>query len=201
MGAAAELLRESADGDVSTRAICERSGVQAPTLYHHFGNKQGLLDAVVVTGFSDHMRAGAAGDPVEALRASWDRHIQYGLDNPTCYVPRTLAPTAAALLVELFNQVARQGRLRVAPDVAARQLAAANIGATVSLLASPDAGWAAQLRDTVLADVLTDAPAGHEASGLSGVAVALLAALDDDKSAFTDGELALLREWLHRVAG
>ena len=42
--AAAELL-DAADGsEVSTRAICDRAGVQAPTLYHHFGSKQGLLD-------------------------------------------------------------------------------------------------------------------------------------------------------------
>ena len=42
--AAAELLE--AGSAVSTRAVCDRAGVQAPTLYHHFGSKQGLIDAV-----------------------------------------------------------------------------------------------------------------------------------------------------------
>lgn len=201
MLAAAELLRESADGEVSTRAICERSGVQAPTLYHHFGNKQGLLDAVVVAGFRDNVGVAAAGDPVAALRSSWDRHVRYGLDNPSSYVPRTIAPTAERLLVDLFNEVARQGRLRVAPDVAARQFASATIGATVSLLADPHAAWVDGLRDTVLAAVLTDAPAEAAPSGGSSSAVALLAALDEDRRDFTDGEVTLLREWLHRLAG
>jgi len=45
--AAGQLLHEAKGGNVSTRAICDRAGVQAPTLYHHFGSKQGLLDAVV----------------------------------------------------------------------------------------------------------------------------------------------------------
>ncbi|MFC4858617.1 TetR/AcrR family transcriptional regulator [Actinophytocola glycyrrhizae] len=48
--AATELL--TASPEVSTRAICERAGVQAPTLYHYFGNKQGLLAAVVEDRFT-----------------------------------------------------------------------------------------------------------------------------------------------------
>ena len=43
---AAGLLAQSADADVSTRAVCDAAGVTAPTLYHHFGDKDGLLAAV-----------------------------------------------------------------------------------------------------------------------------------------------------------
>ena len=49
--AAAELLDAAQGAEVSTRAITERAGVQAPTLYHHFGSKRGLEDAVVTHGF------------------------------------------------------------------------------------------------------------------------------------------------------
>ena len=55
--AAAELLDEAQGGEVSTRAICDRAGVQAPTLYHHFGSKQGLLDAVLTHGFAEFLAA------------------------------------------------------------------------------------------------------------------------------------------------
>src|SRR5260221_6319001 len=55
--AAGQLLHQSEDGRLSTRAICERAGVQAPTLYHHFGSKQGLLDAVINFGFSQYVQA------------------------------------------------------------------------------------------------------------------------------------------------
>jgi hypothetical protein len=109
------------------------------------------------------------------------------------------------MLVELLNQVARDGRLRVAPDVAARQIVAANVGATLGLIATPgepDFGWSTQLREAVLASVLDDDGTPHAGGGpLSTLAVGFLAALDDDTSAFTDGERTLLREWLHRVAG
>src|SRR5207244_13252187 len=44
--AASELLARSADADISTRAVCEAAGVTAPTLHHHFGDKEGLRAAV-----------------------------------------------------------------------------------------------------------------------------------------------------------
>ena len=49
--AAAELLANSDGSPVSTRQITKLAGVTAPTLYHHFGDKEGLFDAVVAAGF------------------------------------------------------------------------------------------------------------------------------------------------------
>ena len=199
--AAGELLTESPE--VSTRAICERAGVQAPTLYHYFGNKQGLLAAVVELRFTEHLRSVPADDdPVTTLRAHWDQHVRFGLANPNYYaLTSTLMPVAEKLLAELFNEIARHGRLRTAPDVAARQLVAANVGATLSLLAGEqDTGWADQLRDTVIAAVVTDTAQPLAGGGLSTMAVGLLAALDAEPDEFTAGERTLLREWLHRAA-
>lgn len=201
LAAAGELLTESPD--VSTRAICERAGVQAPTLYHHFGNKQGLLAAVVETRFTEHMRTVTmGGDPVAALRESWDHHVRFGLANPNHYaLTSTLMPTAETLLTVLLNDTARQGRLRTAPEVAARQLVAANVGATLSLLGGDrDAAWSGQLRDTLIGAVVTDATQPLAGGGLSAMAVGFLAALDAEPGGFTAGERTLLREWLHRAA-
>src|ERR1700712_2461104 len=51
---AARLLAR--DGvSVSTRAICEDAAVTAPTLYHYFGDRDGLLQAVVAYGFSEYL--------------------------------------------------------------------------------------------------------------------------------------------------
>ena len=86
--AAAELLHESGGRTASTRAICERAGVQAPTLYHHFGSKQGLIDAVIQHGFNQYVTAGPEGetiDPIDSLRHGWDRHVQFGLEHPNFY--------------------------------------------------------------------------------------------------------------------
>ncbi|MGY2061225.1 TetR/AcrR family transcriptional regulator, partial [Nocardia gipuzkoensis] len=55
LDAAAQLLVESSGKQITTRAICELAGVQAPTLYHHFGDKQGLLDAVATYGFERYL--------------------------------------------------------------------------------------------------------------------------------------------------
>lgn len=201
LAAAGELLTESPD--VSTRAICDRAGVQAPTLYHYFGNKQGLLAAVVESGFTVHMSAVPAGDdPVAVLRESWDHHVRFGLANPNHYaLTSTLMPTAERLLTVALNDIARHGRLRTAPETAARQLVAANAGATLSLIEGDgDAGWSDRLRDTVIAAVVTDAAQPLAGGGLSALAVGFLAALDAEPGDFTAGERTLLREWLHRAA-
>lgn len=201
LAAAGELLTESPD--VSTRAICDRAGVQAPTLYHYFGNKQGLLAAVVEARFTAHMGTMAAnGDPVAALRESWDRHVRFGLTNPNHYaLTSTLMPTGEKLLTVLLNDIARHGRLRTAPEIAARQLVAANVGATLSLLdGDRDFGWSDQLRDTLIAAVVTEASQPMAGGGLSVLAVGFLAALDAEPGDFTAGERTLLREWLHRAA-
>ncbi|MBE1501491.1 AcrR family transcriptional regulator [Amycolatopsis lexingtonensis] len=212
--AAGQLLHEAGDGPVSTRAICERAGVQAPTLYHHFGSKQGLLDAVVNYGFTQYVQApDAGGDPVDRIREGWDRHVEYGLAHPAFYVllygqiepgvPCNLTSSAEAMLLELFTPLAREGRLRVEAAEAARQFAAANSGVTLSLIAQPedsrDLGMSAQVRESVLAGLLAEEPAGG--SSVGALAVALSTALADDVDALTTTERQMLREWLHRIAG
>jgi AcrR family transcriptional regulator len=211
--AAGQLLHEAGGGPVSTRAICERAGVQAPTLYHHFGSKQGLLDAVVNYGFTQYVQAPeTGGDPVARIREGWDRHVAYGLENPAFYVllygqiepgvPCNLTSSAETMLLELFTPLARAGRLRVEATEAARQFAAANSGVTLSLIAQPegarDLAMSTQVRDAVLAGLLTDGPAAG--SSTSALAVALSTALADDVDELTTTERHLLREWLHRLA-
>jgi AcrR family transcriptional regulator len=43
--AAQHLFAEGSYGDIGVAQIIERAGVQAPTLYHHFGDKEGLFVA------------------------------------------------------------------------------------------------------------------------------------------------------------
>ncbi|GII32137.1 TetR/AcrR family transcriptional regulator [Planotetraspora mira] len=224
--ATAQLLHESPGKPVSTRAICERAGVQAPTLYHHFGSKQGLLDAVVNYGFTQYVQAGApgdagdgdtGGDPVARIRQGWDDHVRYGLDHPSFYVllygriepgiPCTLTSRAEAMLLGLLTAVAREGRLRVTPAEAARQIAAANVGVTLSLIARPDGdadlGTSHQVREALIGALVVDAsvpPDKGAAPTVRTLAVALSAALDDGTAVLSAGEVTMLREWLRRLA-
>jgi AcrR family transcriptional regulator len=55
LNAAAQLLADSDGAPVSTRQITEMAGVTAPTLYHHFGDKEGLLTAVLDAGYEEYV--------------------------------------------------------------------------------------------------------------------------------------------------
>ena len=76
LDAAAELVSGSPNQDVPIRAICERAGVQLPTLYHYFGSKDGLMDALVSFAFESYLNAKSdqprLADPIEVLRRGWD---------------------------------------------------------------------------------------------------------------------------------
>ena len=77
---------------MSTRAICERAGVQAPTLYHHFGSKEGLFNAVLSHGFKAFLaerRAAPSGDPIADIREGWDTHVRFGLEDPRGHTTRS----------------------------------------------------------------------------------------------------------------
>jgi AcrR family transcriptional regulator len=217
--AAAKLLDEAQGAPVSTRAVCEVAGVQAPTLYHHFGNKQGLFDAVLEYGMGQYVtstRAAAApgGDLVSDLRHGWDSHVQYGLDHPAFYVllygqiapgkPCAVTAVAEAMLLELLTGLAAEERLRVPAAEAAAQIVAANVGITLTLIAQPagraDLGLSHRLRDNIIDGLIRPVPT-DDASSVTEAASAFIDAVDTDPAhgGLTAGERNLLDEWLHRM--
>lgn len=138
---AARLVAESPDGDISTRAVCEAAQVGAPALYRHFGDKEGLLSAVVDHGFDAYLATkrerSETSDPVEDLRNGWDSHVEFALRNPNLYrlmnSPAMRTPPAAALeshriLTRDLERAAEQGKLRVAPELAAQMIMSATTG-------------------------------------------------------------------------
>lgn len=52
LDAARSLFRDASYGDIGIAQILERAGVQAPTLYHHFGDKEGLFLAWSESAFA-----------------------------------------------------------------------------------------------------------------------------------------------------
>jgi hypothetical protein len=107
------------------------------------------------------------------------------------------------MLLDLLTAVARQGRLRVSPPEAARQIVAANVGVTLSLIAQPvgdvDTAMSRQVRDAVVGSLITGEPAAGEPA-VGTLAVALSATLGDDVTALSPGEQIMLREWLSRLS-
>jgi AcrR family transcriptional regulator len=221
--AAADLLTEGGREAVSTRAVSAAAGVQAPTLYRLFGDKEGLLDAVAAYGFEQYLQdkhaLGTTDDPVEDLRRGWDLHVDFGLSKPAFYVlmygdVRPGRVSRAALdSVELLRgtvaKVAAAGRLRMSVERAARLVDAAARGLVMELISVPpqerDLELSAIVRENTLQAIVTPGspePAGAGRPGdLPSRAVALRAALDQDPtSSLTEAEQSLLVEWLDRIA-
>jgi AcrR family transcriptional regulator len=207
--AAAELLEGG--GTVSTRAVCDRAGVQAPTLYHHFGSKQGLIDAVANHGFTQYTAIESSGDPTVDLRAGWDRHVRFGLEHPAFYAllygraepgkPCAVTAPAHAALRERFTEAAAQGLLKVPAHDAAEQLLAANVGITLTLITqpAPDFGLSERVREAALAGVL-NTPSAEAPATRASTALTLRALVTDDPGDLTPGERGLLEELLDRLA-
>ena len=217
LAATAKLLDEGGREAVSTRAVGAAAGVQAPTIYRLFGDKQGLLDAVAAEGFAAYLNSKTGleptADPVRDLRAGWDLHVGFGLANPALYLlmygeprPGAAPPAAVAgaeILAAHIHRIAEAGRLRVSEERAASLVHAAGCGTTITLLATAperrDPELSAMAREAVIAAITTDAPA-LASPGPVGAAVALRAVLPQT-TALTVREQGLMREWLDRIAG
>ena len=213
---AINLLNSGGRDAVTTRAVADAAGVQAPALYRLFGDKQGLLDAVAEHGFMAYLKEKTIRksglDPVEDLRTGWDLHVEFGLTHPAIYLlmyaeprPGVKSPAAALsyrLLKEHIRRVAAAGRLRFSEERAADLFHAFGCGTVLTLLAGAkehkDRNLSKIAREAAIAAITTDLPA-FENSGTAAAAVALHALLPEVHS-LSDGERSLLTEWLDRIA-
>jgi AcrR family transcriptional regulator len=89
LDATEDLLIEVGQPGFSVRKLVERCGYSAPTIYHHFKDKDGLIDALLEQRLtllaSELARVPLVEDPVENLRALSRAFAIFGLRNPTHY--------------------------------------------------------------------------------------------------------------------
>lgn len=216
---AARLLSVDGPAAVTTRAVAQGAGVQAPTIYRLFGDKDGLLEAVAEHVMDTHVSAKAAveraasaagSDPLEDLRTSWERQIDFGLANPAVFRllsdPSRVRHSPAArsgqrVLESRVRRLATTGRLRVSERRAVDLVQAAGVGAIQVLLATRpedrDPGLADAMFEAVLGQLLTDPPA-HADGGAKASAVAFRA-ITPQLDALSEAERQLLADWLERV--
>lgn len=213
--AAAALLRDGGTRAVTTRAVAQAAGVQAPTIYRLFGDKDGLVDAVAERVVADWVAtksasvADDAADPVQALRDGWRDHVAFGLAHPELYAllstpgrPRSASTDAGVdVLRRRVHRVAAAGLLRTGEERAVAMVHAAGTGAVLTLLARPaddrDPGLADAMLDAVLAVVTTSAPA-VDAPGPLAVAVGF-ATVVPELPGLRATERALLADWVGRA--
>ena len=149
LDAAAVLLETQGHDGLTTRAVCERAGVKAPTLYHHFGDKEGLERALIQRGLAEFMRRKRAPrgveQPLQALRFGWDVAVQFALEQPALSAlfarhvlaqPELVAEPYAVMRGHV-QRLVDTGSFRPPVDAAARAVWAASQG--VIALARPGA--------------------------------------------------------------
>jgi AcrR family transcriptional regulator len=140
ISAAEAVLVRDGPGGVTVRAVAAQAGIAPMGVYNRFGDKEGLVDALLIIGF-DRLRsaveAGDEPDMLERLRACGMRYRQFALRNPHFYaimfegaIPRDRssaevgehAAAAFGALVRTVEAAAATGRITATDprDVAQR---------------------------------------------------------------------------------
>jgi len=174
LAAAEAILARGGEAALSIRELCAQVGVTAPTIYHHFGDKDGLVAEVVDACFAEFDRALAKGplpdDPVAALGWGFDRYVAYGGAHPAHYrllfqrklVKPTPAGVAAyARLERLVDAIAAAGRLAAPVSEAAPAFWAGCHGVTTLVIAgflTPAAPAVRHVRDALVHELTRPAP-------------------------------------------
>ncbi|MGZ8178697.1 TetR/AcrR family transcriptional regulator [Williamsia sp. SKLECPSW1] len=217
VAAASAMLTADGPVAVTTRAVAQAAGVQPPTIYRLFGDKDGLLEAVAEHVMAEFVArkatevASTAGevDPVDDLRHGWRRQVEFGLAHPALHHlfsdPDRVSGSEAArqgrrILAERVRRVAATGRLRVDESRAADMLTASSIGVIRVLLATPgrtlDDPLVEHAYDALAREILIDAPSTSDAVLTTTTAFRSVVPYLDELS---DAERTLLCDWLDRV--
>jgi AcrR family transcriptional regulator len=143
------LLEEEGASALTTRRVCEEAGVTMPTLYHHFGNRDGLLSAVHAVALEKFMAKKRAlaqtANPVADLRSSCEQVLEFAMAHPAVTVavmaraveqPQMLSQ-AYALMRHRVERCAKGDALRVPTEQAAEHVWVVVQGLALSIVASP----------------------------------------------------------------
>jgi AcrR family transcriptional regulator len=163
------LLVEDGFRSFSMRRLAERCGYTPPTIYHHFVDKQHLLDELLEERcgalVKSLKRVRRSDDPVENLRAFGITFARWGLRNPTHYAllsqprqPELPVPPAAeearALLEAPLEKIAAEGRLSAQRESAAQVFWAFLHGFVLLRTSRGDIEWMPDVLEVGLAALL-----------------------------------------------
>jgi AcrR family transcriptional regulator len=155
----AVLLSEGVGG-VSIRKVTDRCGYTAPTIYHHFGDKAGLISSLLEERFREihdlMLSIPRDGDAARYLNEMARAFVRFALANPNHYrllsVPGLdpqSVPSAEAsreLVRRALEELARQGTLATNDIDAAYETTWAMLHGVISLrLLRPDYPFSDQM--------------------------------------------------------
>lgn len=149
--------------------------MQAPSLYHHFGDRSGLIRAVVDVAFEEYFHGKDTATPVDdadpraRVAAGWDAHIAFALAYrglyPAMYPTSGPLPSqverSGALLRAGFDELEQAGALRpgITAALATNALRAALRGVAHAVAANPDDdndAMSAVVRDALIHALVAD---------------------------------------------
>ncbi len=171
------LLLEGGSESISIRRVSQRCGYKAPTIYHHFRDKTGLIDALIEERFADLyerlQRVPRRAEPARYLRQLARAFVEFGLENPSHYAllssprpdPEKQPPSAEAareLVFGALREVAQSGALRTPDLESAFQLTWVVLHGVLSLrISRPSYAWSDDLVELAL-DVIDRGLLGKE---------------------------------------
>lgn len=89
LDAARELFVQNGFDATSMRAIADRIEYTPTAIYHHFQNKEALLDELCSQDFRELARSfqkiGQVEDPVERIVRAGEAYVEFGLEHPQHY--------------------------------------------------------------------------------------------------------------------
>jgi AcrR family transcriptional regulator len=156
-----ELLAEAGVAGFSMRGLAARCGCTAPTLYHYFRDKTGLIQTVVEARLEQFVRKlqspPVSDDPIGTLRSLGAALALFGLRHPNHYQllvtegHDTESPSRTELIrisSESLQDLVRRGELRERDLEMLRQGVWSLIHGFILLQTSrPDEEWEADLLD------------------------------------------------------
>jgi len=163
------LLVERGYEGLSMRRLASRCGYTAPTIYHHFGDKNGLIDALVEEHCSvlvETLEAlPAGGSSVDRLRRVCLAFVEFGLSNAVHYflltVPREddreEPPSAAAarvLFEEPLLRLSSEGQVVGDYETAQQSLWALLHGLITLQWSRPDHDWSDHLTESAIDSIV-----------------------------------------------
>jgi AcrR family transcriptional regulator len=142
------LLLEAGVEGLSIRRVSERCGYSAPTIYHHFGDKRGLVAALLEERFRSLYHAMAAvpksDEPARHLREMARAFVSFAVEHPAHYrllmapdlAPKEPVPSvfaARALVCEDLAELDRRSHLATSDLEAAFDVLWALLHGVISL--------------------------------------------------------------------
>ncbi len=160
------LLVEEGVERFSMRRLADRCGYTAPTIYHHFGDKNGLLDALIDERFR-RLLVTLRGrprreSPLSSLRAMAESFVQFGLDHPAHFhlvtsrklngsEPLPALEEVRELFEESLTRLGEKGLLNAhSPSEAGQSLWAMLHGLVSLQIYRPEIDWSETLVQTSL---------------------------------------------------